>query len=487
MEERLEVRVGPREVPRYRTVDELVVSDPVLGTPDMTVAAAARLMGERRCAYVAVPDGPGRFGLVTDRVLRERVLAAGLPHDTPIGTVMARDVRTVPTGTPTANVLEELVQHRLDQLLVVDPAGTLRGAVDPQDFLAAPSAAGVVLARQVERADTLDQVAALGEQLPRLLADLVRQRRDPTETTAVYATVLDAVQRRVLALVLDSRPALSAEEFTWMVLGSNARREPTLGSDIDSAVVFADGVPEDRRAAYREAFTEVADALCAAGLKVDRHGATPANPRFARSRAEWRAAAEQWLRSPLDDQGMLMASLLLDGRSVHGRTEPVVHEVFADVREHPGTLRFLIRESLTAKARLVSVRDVLAGRGGTFDLKAHALRPIVEIARWAALSVRSPELSTRARLTAASGTVLLPTEQAETLVEVFDVLQRTRLRVQLAQREKGEPVSDVVRMRRLPPLDRSLVAQSVREIGTVQTRLGNLLQYTSPDEWAGVS
>jgi CBS domain-containing protein len=181
---------------------------------------------------------------------------------------------------------------------------------------------------------------------------------------------------------------------------------------------------------------------------------------------------------------MLMASLLLDGRPVYGDpAEPVVREVFADVREHPGTMRLLVRESLSHRARLRSVRDVLVGRGGTFDLKAHAVRPVVEIARWAALSVRSAELTTRARLMAASGSLLLPAEQAQTLVEVFEVLQRVRLHHQLAQHERGDQVSDVVWMGRLAPLDRSLVAQSVREIAAVQKRLANLVQYTYPEEW----
>ena len=475
-------RTGP--APRFRTVDELVVSEPVLGTPETTVAEAARLMTERRAGYVAVPAGDGRFGLVTDAVLRARVVAEGRPGDTPVTEVMTPVARTVRTGTPTADVLQELTEHRLDLLLVVDPDARLRGAVDPQDFLASPSAAGVVLREQVVRAERLDEVVTLARQLPLLLGDLVRQRREASETTAVYSTVVDAVMRRVLTLVLAGRPDLDEAEVTWMLLGSNARREPTLGSDIDSAVVFAESVDASRAAAYRGAFAEVADVLRRAGLRVDAHGATPASPTFARTRAQWRAAAGQWLVSPLDGQGMLMASLLLDGRPIQGDpARPVVTEVFAGVRDHPATMKLLVRESLSHRAHLRSVRDVLAGRGGTFDLKAHALRPVVEIARWAALSVRSPELSTRARLAAAAGSMLLSRDQGTTLIEVFEVLQRVRLRQQLAQFDRGEPVSDVVWMRRLTPLDRSLVAQSVREIATVQKRLYNLLQYTSPQEW----
>ncbi|WP_298798573.1 putative nucleotidyltransferase substrate binding domain-containing protein [Pseudonocardia sp. 73-21] len=480
-----EDRVRAAAPARFRTVDDLVVSAPVLGHAGMTVADAARVMTERSSRYLAVPRGNGEFGLVTDGVLREHVLAAGRSADTPVQDVMIPRAATARTGTPTADVLHRFAEDRLDQLLVVDVSGALRGAVDPADFLTSPSGAGMMLRENVRRAESIDQVVALGRQLPVLLGDLVRQRREASETTAVYSTVVDAVQRRVLSLVLAGRAALDEAEVTWMLLGSNARREPTLGSDIDSAVVFAESVDSPARAtAYRAAFAEVADVLRRAGLRVDSHGATPSSPTFSRTRSQWRAAAHLWLDSPLDNQGMLMASLLLDGRPIQGDpAQPVVNEVFADVRDHPGTMKLLVRESLSHRAQVRSVRDVLVGRGGTFDLKGHALRPIVEIARWAALSVRSSELSTRARLAAASGSMLLPAEQAKTLIEVFEVLQRVRLRQQLAQFERGEPVTDMVWMRRLAPLDRSLVAQSVREIATVQKRLFNIVQYTSPSEW----
>jgi CBS domain-containing protein len=474
-----------RAEPRLRTVEELVVSAPILGDPEMTVGEAARLMTERAYGYLAVPRPDGQFGLVTDSVLRERVVAPGRSPDTPVREVMIPRAVTATVGTPTVNVLLELTEQRLDYVLVTDASGTLRGAVDPRDFLGSPSGAGMLLREQVQRAEDLEQVVALARRLPALIADLVRQRREASEATAVYSTVLDAVQRRVLSLVLARRPELDEAEVTWMLLGSNARREPTLGSDIDSAVVFAESVDTPARAAaYRAAFAEVADVLREAGLRVDEHGATPSSPLFARTRSQWHEAAQLWLDSPLDNQGMLMASLLLDGRPIQGDPrETAVHEVFADVRDHPGTMRLLVRESLSHRARLRSVRDVLARRGDTFNLKTHALRPVVEIARWASLNVRSAELSTRARLADASGSTLLPTEQAETLIEVFEVLQRIRLRHQLAQFERGERVSDIVWMPRLAPLDRGLVSQSVREIATVQKRLFNILQYTSPAEW----
>ncbi|NED65408.1 histidine kinase, partial [Streptomyces sp. SID10244] len=104
----------------------------------------------------------------------------------------------------------------------------------------------------------------------------------------------------------------------------------------------------------------------------------------------------------------------------------------------PGTMGLLLAEALSYKARLRSMRDMLARRGDTFDIKAHALTPLINIARWAALSVESTELNTRSRLRAAAGSPMLPEDHATTLVEVFDVLQRVRLSYQVAQFDRGE-------------------------------------------------
>ncbi|MET3806039.1 CBS domain-containing protein [Nakamurella sp. UYEF19] len=477
----------PSSASTYGIVDQLIFTEPVLVAADTTVAQAARLMTERGSRWAVVDTGSGRYGLLTDGRLRAGIVAAGLPGDTRVSAVMLDPAPSVVTGTLAAQALLELTDRHLDALLVTDRAGALKGIVARDDFIVSPSTAGVSLREQVGRTATVEQLEVLARRMPLLLGDLLRRGRSAGEVTTIYSTVVDAVVRRALGLALDSLPDLDAAEVTWLSLGSNGRREPVPSSDIDAAVVFAESVDSpDREAPYRNAFQDVSTILTRCGLSIDPHGATPGVPMFARTGSSWRSAALEWMASPLEANGMMMTSLLLDARPVQGDPGlPVVNEVFGDMHGHPATLRLLLAESLSHRARLRSMRDVLARRGGTFDLKTHALRPVVDIARWAALAVGSKELSTGGRLTVAAGSPMLMQDQADSLVEVFEVLQKTRIRYQLAQIDRGEAPSDVLSMRRLSPLDRSLVGQAVREIASVQKRMANLSQVSSPGSWAG--
>ena len=205
---------------------------------------------------------------------------------------------------------------------------------------------------------------------------------------------------------------------------------------------------------------------------------------FSRTNADWRAAAKQWLATPAEHNGAMMTSLLVDGRPIHGDPGlPAVSRVFSDLREHPGTMRLLLRESLSRRAKPRTMWRIPGGRPDTFDVKTQALLPVVNLARWAALSVGSAVLPTTERLRAASGSAMLPGDRADTLIEAFEVLQRLRLRYQLRQYQAGEQPSDLLTMDRVSPIDRSVIAQAVREIAAAQRRMDNVSHYLDTDEW----
>lgn len=122
-------------------------------------------------------------------------------------------------------------------------------------------------------------------------------------------------------------------------------------------------------------------------------------------------------------------------------------------------------------------------RDGSVDLKRAAILPLVNLARWAALSVGSSVLPTVDRLRVASGSAMLPTERANNLIEAFEMLQRLRLRYQLLQVQRGERPTDLLTKDWLSPIDRSMMQEAVREVAAAQQRMGNISQFMPISSW----
>lgn len=470
--------------PSYTLVDDLIPSPPLVVDPTATAIEVAQAMTRRGLSYAVVAFGERRFGLVTDALLRTGILVEGRGGHTPAGDLVEPTPPAVALGDTAAEALIAMFDADTEHLLVLDRSGDLRGVIMMRDVAASPTTAGVSLHEQLRRAPSMDALEQRARRLPDALEELLARGLAPNRVLTVYSSMLDSTVRRALELTFQARPELSLNAFTWLSLGSNGRREAVLSSDLDSAAAFGNDIDAEQIGAYREAFAAVEASLSRAGVGGDVHGANASRAPFARTNADWWSAARSWLAAPQDNQGAVMTSLLVDGRPIHGDPGlPAVTRVFADLRSHELTMRLLLQESLARRAKLRSARDLLGRRHDTFDVKTHALLPIVNIARWAALSVSSAVLPTTQRLQAAAGSAMLPSRQAETLVEVFEVLQRIRLESQLEQRQRGEPASDVIVMSRRSPLDRSVIASAVREIVAVQRRMDNVAVYVPPAGW----
>lgn len=455
-------------------IGALITGEPLVVPASMTVRDAATVMTEHGFAALMVALG-AEFGVLTDVGIRADVVARGVDPQTAVGAVVGPPVPAVAADTPVAAVLALVLEQELTCVPVVDTAGTLLGAVTAADLLSAPAGPSLTLRRQITVAATPSGLQQHAKRIPYFVADLVRRGQPAHEVSAIASLLSDAVVRRALDLVSE-RHGLDPAGIRWMSLGSNARRDAVLSSDVDSAVAFADDVSDADIARFRQACAEVIGIAGGGGLAIDLNGVVASKPWFSRRRGEWHDAAQRWMESPLEDEAIVYTSLLLDSRPIWGAGGTGMENVLDGLRSRRSTMGMLLAEALTTKARIRTMRDVFSGKGGTFDIKEHALAPLTDIARWVAVFVGADERDTRSRLRAAAGSVVLPGDQADTLIEVFEVLQRVRLNYQVAQFDRGEQVSDLLEMKRLSPLDRSLVAQSVREIAGIQRRLDNLGQ-----------
>ena len=418
-------------------VGDLVAREPVTTDAGASVADAAAAMSRAGVSSLLVVDGTGLCGIVTDRDLRNRVLAAGLDPERPVREVMTAPALTVRSDAMAFEALLEMVSRGIHHLPVVGGHGELLGMITTTDLVRLGNSDPVVLAADIGRQQTLAGVVELAGRVPRVLAELVDRDVSAADIGRVTTALGDAVRRRVVALVEEELgPPPTA--YSWVVLGSAAREEEALAADQDHALVLEqDGHDEW----FAELAGRVTNTLEVCGWPRCPGDAMATNARWRLTVDDWRLTFARRGREP-DPQALLDVAIFYDMRHLSGDvrlTEQVRRSATASMS--PLLLGHLTADALRMRPPLGFFRGLVLEKGGdhheTLDLK-RGIAAVVQLARVHALRAGSNALPTRVRLEAAVAAGVLDKETAADLRDALELMSYRRLRHQAHQLRDGQ-------------------------------------------------
>src|SRR5215471_16874936 len=476
-------KAGPerslRPDPVQRRVETLIRTPPVLCSAGEPIREAAKRMTAEGASAVLVPAGE-TLGIVTDRDLRSRVVAAGASADAPLATIMTAPAYTVHCDALGSDVLLDMLDRGIHHVPVLSAAGEVLGVVDHTDLIAAEARKPFLLRRAIDLATSATDLASAAAGLTPMIIALHDARVAAEQIAAIRSVVLDALTRRLIELAIRDvgDPPVS---FTFFALGSLARRETVPSSDVDSALAWQDeGAGPDAAAYLARVASAVDSGLKACGVQPDAHGTSAANPLFARSVASWRAAAQSLSENPTRDKALILVSILTDSRPLGGAGDGrSVADALWQERSRPDLLRLLARFALQFRPPTGFLRDFVVEhsgeRRGQLDIKHGGLIPIVDLARWAGMAASAASGSTVERLRAAEAAGTLESTDAHTLIEAFGFIFSLRLNHQVEQLRTGGVPDDFIAPKTLNPLARSYLREAFRAVASVQSGLASEL------------
>jgi CBS domain-containing protein len=468
----------PRLDPANQPVGALIRSEPVVCAPETTLREAAQAMTAAPATSVVVKLADGSLGILTDRDLRTRVVAAGLPGDAPVSAAMSAPAYTCSPERLGGEVLLDMLDRGFRHFPVVSATGEVLGVVEDADVVAAQTRSSFYLRQRIARAQNVPELVAAARELRPSVIAMYNARVAAANITAVYAVVVDALTRRLLELAV-AHAGDPGAEFAWLALGSQARREAMPSSDVDSAIVWFGEVEEGRvRARLHAVALEVVSGLTACGLGADTHGASASDELFVRSLASWQRVVGSWIADPTQDKALILVSVLVDSRPVWGiHTGTRVADAFRVAPSNPALLRLLARFALSHRPPTGFFRGLVVEHTGEhrgrLDLKRGGVIPIVDLARWAGISAGVTSASTTERLRAAGAAGTLPVAHARTLEDAFELITSLRLEHQVSQLRAGAEPDDFVNPAELSALTRSHLREAFRAVASIQKRVAS--------------
>ena len=101
--------------------------------PGDSIAQAARSMAENDVGMLPVIDGSDLLGIVTDRDIAVRALAAGIDPSSPIRRIMSEDVATCSPDDDVGEALETMANEQVRRLPVCDDQDRVIGVLGLAD------------------------------------------------------------------------------------------------------------------------------------------------------------------------------------------------------------------------------------------------------------------------------------------------------------------------------------------------------------------
>jgi len=452
-------------------VASLVERPPVTVPEGATILDVARVMRDERVSSVLLLSDPP--AIVTDRDLRNRVLAADLGPGTHARDVASRPVRTVPHGTPVYGAWQAMLEHGIHHL-PVEREGRIVGLVTATDLLRHHSHGPVLALRRVERMRSREALKGHGADLARMVATLVRSGLPAVQIARLVSHLNDALVRRLLFWAerdLGEPPC----PYAFLVFGSEGRLEQTLLTDQDNALAFRDG-DEAARSYFRRLAHKVVTDLVAAGFPPCPGGYMATN--HAGPLAEWVGRFAAWIDTP-KAEAVLAAGIFFDLRSAGGGLDLApLSDVVSRARRNAPFLSHLARAAVAFRPPLGAFRRLELENGGV-DLKKGGIAPIQGLARVWALDAGVRATPTVERLRAATAAGLVDAETGEALEEAFVFLLGLRLREQIRALSAGLAPGNHVAVDALSPSERRHLKEAFVTVRAAQKDAVSRYQVTA--------
>ena len=442
-----ELAVSVRE-PWHQPVARLIRSPTVRCEPMASIREVAREMTELGANAAVVNVRGGGFGIVTDRDIRTKIVAAGLPIGSPVATVMTSAVFTVRPERLGGDVLFEMLERGIRHAPVVNERGELIGVVEDADLFAVQPRAWFGARRSVARAQTVEELANVARRLPEIVADLHASNLRAREVARVLSALVDAITIRALELV-SGAVRLPPDGLVWVAVGSQARREMTPASIPGGAVVCSEPPP----AGWIESLGAALRSCNLVGEVV------------ARSPQEWLA---------VEQEDELALTVLTERRPLWGTPRDPLPSLQGDHRDR--VLAALARRALAQTPPTGFDADAVlesdGSRSDRLDIRRAAVIPIVELARWAGAAAGAVDGSTPERLATAAACGVLSDGDAQTLTDAFELALELRIGHHMTQVAAGSRPDDWIEIAAISPLLRDHLRDVFRAVASVQRGLG---------------
>ncbi len=419
------------------------------------------------------------MGVVTDNDLRNKVTATGYDILKPVSDIMTSPLVSVPSQALIFESMMTMMQKNIKHLAITDSKDKVVGVIAHRELLVAQGQSPFFVVREIAQARFVNQIVQVHHQIPQLVQALIHTGAKAQNITRFLTTVSDAILQKLIGFAIDESGPPPAR-FVFMILGSEGRKEQTLKTDQDNAIIIED-LPAKAAQEAMSYFQGFSDKVCGwldeVGYDFCKGGVMAKNSKWCQPLKVWKKYFGEWIHTA-SPEALLQASIFFDFRGGYGDAD-LIDELreylFKSLVGWPGFFRHLAENAMFFTPPIGFFRNFLVESKGehrdSFDIKA-AMQPVVDYARIYALNHRIEETNTLGRLHELFEQKELSAQQYQELDAVYSYLMQQRFvrQVRASLEENGKP-DNYINPKKLSRIEQTTLKEIFKRIETFQAKL----------------
>jgi len=461
-------------------VGDIAVKDVVTAPEETSIRKAAQEMTRSRISSLIIVDSAGTpTGIITDRDLREKVVAQGRDGDDPVREIMSPPFIRVDVRDYCFEAVLRMIKHNIHHILVIKD-GKLKGVLTNHDLMMLQGTSPLSFAKDLESQQTIEGLVPVSLKVNRVVGLLLKEGARASNITTTITELNDRLLRKILDIAEKKfgKPPLA---YCWVSFGSEGRKEQTFKTDQDNALIMADPETPEQEAEAARYFGEftafVTDGLLRCGFPVCPGGYMASNAQWRQPLGVWKRSLSTWVQTPTPE-ALMNAVTFFDFRPIYGDldlAEELRSYLIGILKDQKVFLGHLANMAVKNAPPIGFFKSFVVERDGEhkdeLNLKVKGIAPLVDIIRLFALERGIRETSTLERIEALRGMHTIVQEYADEFVQAFEFIMLLRILHQYKQLSAGTIPDNFINPNGLSNLEKRSFKDASRLIVKVQDTL----------------
>ncbi|CAM8659494.1 COG2905 Predicted signal-transduction protein containing cAMP-binding and CBS domains [Comamonadaceae bacterium] len=449
---------------------------PITIPHDASIQDAALRMQAQRVSSILVMDEASLFGIVTDKDLRNRVIATGLDIHQSVSQIATQHPKTLQALDSGFDALMLMAQHHIHHIPLMDGSQPI-GVLSAGDLYANRLTSAELLVKSIQEQSSVEGLRSAVAGLGQLQQHLANQSASGLSIGKMVTSITDALTRKLLELA-HLRFGPPPVPYVWVAAGSQARSEQSTKTDQDNCLILDDSYSADEHEIYfKELATWVCDGLHACGYVHCPGGIMAMTPQWCQPLKQWREYFERWIYTP-EPLALMWACVFFDIRAIHGDSsllQRLRSTVLESTRKNSLFLSHMVSNALKHQPPLGLFGQLVLSRSAdyprTIDLKHSGTVPIIDLARVYALAGGVHAVNTDERLALASQGLEISQEKSRDLRDALEMITSLRVHHQARLLAAGQAPNNHLSLHELSHLERSFLKEAFHVVKGLQSVL----------------